>query len=696
MIIVGFWQNMLLAFDSLHLPHIKITDIIEIIIICVLIYQFIKSLKNTRTFILLKAIAILLGLYIVAELCSFNAIKIIFQSLAIIALFATIVIFQPELRKTLEKLGTIGLNNFSIEDIKNIILKRKQKNNIKYSDKTISELTKAVFAMGEVKTGALIVMEGNVPLNDYISTGISLNADISSALLINIFEKNTPLHDGAIITIGDKVIAGTCYLPLSDNPKISKHLGTRHRAAIGITEVVDCFVIVVSEETGRVSFVQNGNITVCKKPEILEEKLKELQIKENTVSLKPRWNHNLSLKISSALIGAISWLLIINAADPVTTRVFYDVPVQVINQETISNIGKTFNIVSDDTIDVVVKDSRSIIDAMKMEDITITADMSKLSYVYSVPLSASTKQGSEISFLNENTLTVEMDEIISKEFPLIFNKVGTPSTGIYVSKITSNLDGIIITGAKSLIDTVDRIEFAVDITGAKENFTQVVTPVVYDKNGTLIDPSLYKLNKNEVRVSAELFNTKLIPVYITMAEQEVGVQYELNISGYSPRSIYVAGSDESLKKINDLKIEIKSEMNLQDATNDTFIKEININDYLPEGIYCASQSNKINVEIKYKPFITKTISFFNYDLTVNNKSEDYNLYFKNNKYSIDITGKESIINNLTIKDFKPYIDIQGLEAGLYNIKIMFSPVEGVKLKSDISVDIELVVDQKKD
>ena len=137
-------------------------------------------------------------------------------------------------------------------------------------------------------------------------------------------------------------------------------------------------------------------------------------------------------------------------------------------------------------------------------------------------------------------------------------------------------------------------------------------------------------------------------------------------------------------------------MNLQDATNDTFIKEININDYLPEGIYCASQSNKINVEIKYKPFITKTISFFNYDLTVNNKSEDYNLYFKNNKYSIDITGKESIINNLTIKDFKPYIDIQGLEAGLYNIKIMFSPVEGVKLKSDISVDIELVVDQKKD
>ena len=694
MIRVGFWQNMFLVFDSLHLPHIKITDIIEIIIMCVLIYQFIKSLKNTRTFILLKAIAILLVLYILAELFSFNAIKIIFQSLAIIALFAAIVIFQPELRKTLEKLGTIGLNNFSINDIKSIILKRKQKNNIKYSDKTISELTKAVFAMGEVKTGALIVMEGNVPLNDYISTGISLNADISSALLINIFEKNTPLHDGAIITIGDKVIAGTCYLPLSDNPKISKHLGTRHRAAIGITEVVDCVVIVVSEETGRVSFVQNGNITVCKKPEILEEKLKELQIKENTVSIKPRWNHNLSLKISSAIIGAVSWLLIINAADPVTTKVFYDVPVQVINESTISNIGKTFNIVSDNTIDVVVKDSRSVVDTMKIEDITITADMSKLSYVYSVPLSASTKQGSEISFLNENTLTVEIDEIISKEFSLTFKKIGTPSTGIYVSKITSSLDGIIITGAKTLIDTVDRVEFAVDITGAKENFTQIVTPVVYDKNGAIINNSLYKLNKDEVKVSAELFNTKLIPVYITMAEQTTGVEYELNISGYSPRSIYVAGSDEALDKIQDLKIEIKSEMNIKDATNETFIKEININDYLPEGIYCANTSNKINVEISYKPFVTKTISFYNYDLTINNKSTDYNLYFKNNKYSIDIIGKEDVVKNLTIKDFAPYIDIKDLEEGLYNIKIQFGAVDGVKLKSDISVDIELVLDQK--
>lgn len=691
---MGLWQNLILIADSLHLPHIRITDIIEIIILGVLIYQFVKSLKNTRTFILLKAIAILFVLYLTAELFSFNAIKIIFQSLAIVALFAVIVIFQPELRRTLEKLGTIGLNNFSIEDIKNIILKRKQKNNIRYSDKTISELTKAVFAMGEVKTGALIVMEGDVPLNDYISTGIALNADISSALLINIFEKNTPLHDGAIITIGDKIIAGTCYLPLSDNPKISKHLGTRHRAAIGITEVVDCFVIVVSEETGRVSFVHNGNITICKKPENLEEKLKEFQIIETAVQKKPRWNHNLKIKISSALVAAVGWLLIINAADPVTTKVFYDVPVQIINQEAISNIGKTFNVISDDTIDVVVKDSRSVVDSMKLEDITIIADMSKLSYVYSVPLSASTAQGSEISFLNENTLTVEIDEIISKEFSLTFNKKGTPSAGVYVSKITSSLDGIIVTGAKSLIDTIDRVEFAVDITGAKEDFTQTVVPVVYDKNGAKIDSSLYKLNKNEVRVSAELFNTKLIPVYITMANQEIGTNYELNINGYSPRSIYVAGSDEALKEINDLRIEIKSEMNLDEATNNTFIKEINIDDYLPEGIYCANKSNKINVEIKYKPYITRNIVFYNYDLTVNNKSDEYNLYFKNSKYSIDVTGKEDSIKNLTIKDFAPYIDIQGLEEGMYNIKIMFNPIEGVKLKSDISVDIELVVDQK--
>ena len=153
------------------------------------------------------------------------------------------IIFQPELRKALENLGG-----------KNVLGKLfdfgKVEEN-KFSDHTIDELIKACYAMGKVKTGALIVIEDEILLNEYVRTGIDIDAIISSQLLINIFEKNTPLHDGAVIVRGDRVVSATCYLPLSDSMTLSKDLGTRHRAAVGISEVSDSLTIVVSEETSN-------------------------------------------------------------------------------------------------------------------------------------------------------------------------------------------------------------------------------------------------------------------------------------------------------------------------------------------------------------------------------------------------------------------------------------------------------------
>ena len=688
---MDIWQNVLMFFTSIHIPHFKFLDFVEIAIMAFFFYQFVKNIKNTRTYLLLKAFLIFAAIYLIAVIFEFNAIKIIFQALTIVAIFAVIVIFHPELRKMLEKIGAIGFDKFSFKDFKNFIFKKNKDKEIRYSDKTIDELVNGCFSLGEAKTGALIVMEGDVPLNDYIATGIDLNADITSALLINIFEKNTPLHDGAVITVGDKIIAATCYLPLSDNNKISKHLGTRHRAAIGISEIIDCGVIVVSEETGKVSFVYNGNITVCKTPEMLKEKLKARQTKETILQKKYDIKNNWSLKILSALIACISWILIINSADPVVTTTFYDVPVTITNQDVITNINKTFKITSGETVDVIVKDSRSIIDNLQKSDITVTADMSKLSYVYSVPLSAKAPHSStEISFVKENTLTVELDDIISKEFSLTLNKVGTPPSGIYVSKLTSSVDGIVISGGKSLIDTIDKVEFDVDITGAKENFSQVVSPVVYDKNGKKIDQSLYKLSKNNITVNAELLNTKFVPINIGLIEQEESQNYELFITSYTPKYIYVAGTDELLDEIDEINVEINPEIKEEDISDGLFVKEINIENYLPDNVYCASSSNKIDVELKYNPFVAKTINFSKYDLTVNNENKEYNLYFRNDDYSINIIGKEETIKNLTISDFKPTLDLKDLKEGLYNIKLVFSQISGVKIEKDVSVDIELI------
>lgn len=187
-----------------------------------------------------------------------------------IAVTALIIIFQPELRKALEQLGSQNLlsNILSIDD---------KKSQSGFTDKTINELVKATFEMAKVKTGALIVISRDLPLKEIERTGIEVDGIVTSQLLINIFEHNTPLHDGAVVVQGNRVTAATCYLPLSDNMNISKELGTRHRAAVGISEVTDTMTIVVSEETGRVSVARGGKLEKIGNADELRSTLRALQ-----------------------------------------------------------------------------------------------------------------------------------------------------------------------------------------------------------------------------------------------------------------------------------------------------------------------------------------------------------------------------------------------------------------------------------
>ena len=235
-------------------PKIGPTDIIEIIIIAFVLYQVMVWVKNTRAWMLFKGIIVILIFLLLAALFQMNTILWLSGKVVNIAAIALVIIFQPELRNALERLGRKNfLTSFFSFDFQ-------KANAVRFSEKTINEIVKACYEMGKVKTGALIVIEREVMLNEYIRTGISLDSLVSSQLLINIFEHNTPLHDGAIIVRGDRIVSATCYLPLSDNMELSKELGTRHRAAVGISEVSDSMTIVVSEETGAVSLAVEGTL----------------------------------------------------------------------------------------------------------------------------------------------------------------------------------------------------------------------------------------------------------------------------------------------------------------------------------------------------------------------------------------------------------------------------------------------------
>lgn len=250
-VLIRFWDK-ILTFTNAPGVKMGVIDIIEILIISVLFYHFLIWIKTTRAWNLFKGILVILGFVLVAAIFQMDTILWLAEKTFNVGLVALVVIFQPELRNALENIGGKSFFGRFISTGKNDMSK--------FSDRTIDELVRACFAMGKVKTGALIVIEDEINLGEYIRTGIDVDALLTSQLLINIFEKNTPLHDGAVIVRGNRVVSATCYLPLSDSLMLSKDLGTRHRAAVGVSEVTDSLTIIVSEETGAVSTALNGKI----------------------------------------------------------------------------------------------------------------------------------------------------------------------------------------------------------------------------------------------------------------------------------------------------------------------------------------------------------------------------------------------------------------------------------------------------
>ncbi len=258
---------------SIRWENIEWSDIAEIIILAVLIYHILLWIKTTRAWSLVKGFVVIFAFLLLAVFTEMDTILWLAGNIFDIGIIALVIVFQPELRKALEQLGqkNILAGIFALDAAK------EEKET--FSDRTVDAIVKACVEMSKVKTGALIVIENNVPLGEYERTGITLDAQVSSQLLLNIFEHNTPLHDGAIIVRGNRVISATCYLPLSDNMTLSKELGTRHRAAVGISEVSDAMTVVVSEETGAISITQYSEIKRHVSPEVLKEQLQTLQNK---------------------------------------------------------------------------------------------------------------------------------------------------------------------------------------------------------------------------------------------------------------------------------------------------------------------------------------------------------------------------------------------------------------------------------
>ena len=256
---------------GLSLPKIGVVDILEIIIIAFALYHVTFWVKRTRAWTLVKGVFVLFSAYIVAYILDMSVILWVFDKTIGLGITALLIVFQPELRKALEELGQKKIVSSILPFDEN------KDRNIRFTDRTVNEIVRATSELAKAKTGALIIMEKDIILSEYERTGIIIDSAISSQLLINIFEHNTPLHDGAVIVRGDRIVAATWYLPLSDNMGLSKDLGTRHRAAVGISEVSDSLTVIVSEETGMISVAVGGKLLRNIDGDLLRRKLNDFQ-----------------------------------------------------------------------------------------------------------------------------------------------------------------------------------------------------------------------------------------------------------------------------------------------------------------------------------------------------------------------------------------------------------------------------------
>ena len=676
-----------------HFPKMGVSEILEVLILTFFIYYIAKSFRGTRVWLIFKGTMVLLALYIVAYICDFSVITLIFQNAIWFIGIAVVVILQPEIRKFIEQLATKNLN-IPFTKLVYSLFRGSPKTEVinKISDFSVQELVKACSAMSKVNTGALIVIGGTIPLNDYINSGLQLNADITSQLLINIFEKNTPLHDGAIIIQDNKIVAATCYLPLSENNKISKNLGTRHRAAIGMSEATDAYILIVSEENGAMSIAHGGSIKYNLTRDQLAEELHKAQAStaEEVKKQKSLSEMNLPIKLACLFGAFCMWLMIISASNPVTTTVIRGVPVEYINTEVVTELGKAYEVIGEKTVNVTIRDRKDIVDDVSIEDIRVIADFKKISYVDSITLEVQIPAYPDAEvYLSENTVNIVVEDVIATEVDVEVNKVGEPNENYYISDIELSADTVIISGSKSIINTIGKVIVNIDESKLSEDASLKLKPIVLDKNGAEISSSKLKISAEEIEANIKLFNTKTVPLKIETVISNKVLESIIDNLVYEVNEVCITGPDEVLDKYNELSIQIPLDITLGEINNKDFIKNISLQNYIPEELLLTPQYNKINLHIKFKDFVTEALQFESSDILIENLPDNMKATINKQEITIDLVSTDESLSDVTIDKLIPYISLKDVKPGEHLVTVKYKEMrENIFTNTKVTVTVE--------
>lgn len=404
--------------------------------------------------------------------------------------------------------------------------------------------------------------------------------------------------------------------------------------------------------------------------------------------MKKKLMNNLSIKIVSVIAAFLFWLIIINITDPTTSKTFYDIPVEVLNENVITSSNQVYEILEGDTVRVTVKGKRSFVEMLTKEDFAATADLAELSKVNAVSINVKLNREDasdvELDWDNE-VMIVSLEKRITQKFKVQIEYEGELSENYVLGEMVAKPNIVEVSCGESKFKKIDHVGVMVTLNGESENFEAEYSPILYDANGDALDDGNVKFSNDSIRVLTEVRKTKKVPVFVTTSGAPAN-GYKLIQTDYKPESILVTGPDAELDKDLVVKVPISIEGAKKDVE-----KEISLRDYLPDDIEIVDDVTTLSIRCEIEKEGERTFALSPTDIAVKNLPENSMMEFSTSpeRYEISVQGDEKELADLQIADLGAYVDLQGLAAGEHTLEIRFNVPNGIKIKNKIKIKVTI-------
>lgn len=411
--------------------------------------------------------------------------------------------------------------------------------------------------------------------------------------------------------------------------------------------------------------------------------------------MKNKITSNLVLKILSIVVAFLFWLVIINVTDPTTTKTFYDIPVEVLNENVITSANQVYEIEDGDKVRVTVKGKRSFVETLSANDFTATANLRDLSKVNAVSIDVRLNKVSnsnvELDWGNE-VLKVKLEKRVTRKFKVEVEYQGDLSENYVLGDMVAKPNIVEVSCGESKFKRIDHVGVMVSLNGESEDFEKEYRPILYDKNGDILDSSNVTFSNDIIKISTKVLTTKEIPVYVD-ASGTPADGYRLVQTDFKPESIRVSGTEDALDRATSIKIPVS----VQGAKRDVE-KEIQLAQYLPSGLTVVGDITTVSVRCEIEKNGHRTFSLTSTDIAVKNLPKDCTMEFADSdaKYTVSVTGKESNLEELALNDLGAYVDLSNLTSGNHTLDVQFSLPSSIKIKNKIRVKVILKTQESAD